>query len=236
MTWRVTGLLAALLLGSPLAHSQSSCSSDGQPAPTALLERFINANCESCWVDPATPIAAPGVLAMDWIVPGSQGEDAALAPAANSDALMRLTELNHAPPKTQSSQITTVSGLPGATLRVAHGPAVSGYLGASIELTLPPGVQVATPLQAWLVMVETLPQAYENSPVPRNLARNVLQPSWKMRDPLQNTEQINYKELRPMNIPQGARPERLRVVGWVQDAVGRVLLAAESTCPPEDKQ
>lgn len=236
MTWRVIGLLAALLLGSPLAHSQSACSSDGQPAPTALLERFINADCASCWGDPATQVASSGTLALDWIVPGSQGDDAALAPAANRDALMRLTELNHAPPKTQSSKITTVSGLPGATLRVAHGPAVSGYLGASIELTLPPGVQVATPLQAWLVMVETLPQGLEGSPVPRNLVRNVLQPSWNMRYPLQNEEQINYKELRPMNIPQGATPERLRVAGWVQDAVGRVLLAAESACPPEDKQ
>jgi hypothetical protein len=228
--------LAALLLCSPLAQSQSACSSDGQPAPTALFERFINADCESCWGDPETPMAPPGALALDWIVPGSQGEDAALAPAANRDALIRLTELNHAPPKTQSSKITTVSGLPGATLRVAHGPAVSGYLGASIELTLPAGTRIESPLQPWLVMVETLPQGFEDSPVPRNLIRNVLQPTWNMREALRTSEQTRFIEIRPMNIPPGAKPERLRVVGWVQDASGRVLLAAESACAPEDKE
>lgn len=235
-TWRLAGLMTALLLGAPLAHSQSACSSDGQAAPTALFERFINADCEACWRDPATPAATPGALALDWIVPGSQGEDAALAPAANRDALIRLTELNHALPNAQSSQMASVSGLAGATLRVAHGPAVSGYLGASIELTLPSGALMTPPLQAWLVMVETLPQGFEDSPVARNLARNMLQPSWNMHEKLPNTEQLNFKELRPMNIPQGAKPERLRVVGWLQDATGRVLLAAESACPPEDKE
>jgi len=225
-----------MLMSSPLAHSQSVCSSDGQATPKAMLERFINADCESCWRDPATPTAATGALALDWIVPGSQGDDAALAAAATRDAMMRLAELNHAPPKAQSSQIATVSGWLGATLRVAHGPAVNGYLGSSIELTLPPGSVMTTPLHAWLVMVETLPQGFENSPASRNLVRNVLQPSWYMREVLQNAEQSSYKELRPMNIPPGAKPERLRVVGWVQDAGGRVLIAAESTCPPEDKE
>lgn len=234
--WRLAGFLLAMLLGASQAHSQSSCSSDGQAAPKALLDRFINADCASCWRDPATPVASSGTLALDWILPGAQGEDAALAPVANRDALMRLTELDHTPPNAQISRITTVSGWPGATLRVAHGPAVSGYLGASIELTLPPSTLVTTPLQAWLVMVETLPQGLEDSPTPRNLARNVLQTSWKMRESLQNTERLNFKELRPMNIPAGAKPERLRVVGWVQDASGRVLLAAESVCLTEDKK
>ena len=234
-TWRRAFLLIALLLCTPLAHSQSACSSDGQPAPTALLERFINADCASCWRDPTTPVASSGALALDWISPGSQGEDAPLAPAANRDALMRLAELNQAQPKAQISQISTVSGWPGATLRVAHGPAVSGYLGASIELTLPPGTVMTTPLQAWLVMVETLPQGLEDSPVSRNLVRNVLQPTWHIREALQNKEHLSYKELRPLNIPPGAKPERLRVVGWVQDASGRVAMAAETACPTEDK-
>jgi hypothetical protein len=85
-------------------------------------------------------------------------------------------------------------------------------------------------------MVETLPKGLENSPVPRNLARNALQTIWSVREALQNKEQSIYKELRPMNIPIGAKTERLQVVGWVQDASGRVLMAAESACPPEDKE
>jgi hypothetical protein len=212
------------------------CSSDGQAAPKALLERFINADCDVCWSDSATPIAGPGALVLDWILPGAQGDDAALAAAASRDALWRLAHLKLVPAKTQTNHRLDVTGWPGATLRVAHGPAVNGYLGASIELTLPPGAQITVQLEAWLVMVETLPKGLENSPVPRNLARNALQTIWSVREALQNKEQSIYKELRPMNIPIGAKTERLQVVGWVQDASGRVLMAAESACPPEDKE
>ena len=35
-----------------------------------------------------------------------------------------------------------------------------------------------------------------------------------------------------MNIPEGARPERLRVIGWVEDAQGRLLAVAQSRCAP----
>ena len=230
-------VLTALLLGAPLAHGQSVCSSDGQATPTALFERFINADCESCWRDPATPAAAPGTLALDWIMPGSLGDEAPLAAAASRDTLMRLDALHHAaPPKTQSTLATTVSRWPGAALRVAHGMAVGDYVGASIELTLPAGAAPEPPLQAWLVLVETLPKNFEGSPVARNLVRNVLQPAWNIREVLQKSEQLNFKETRPMNIPQGAAPARLQVLGWVTDAKGRVLAAAESTCPPEDKE
>ena len=225
----------ALCLGTPMAHSQVSCNSDGQMPPTTLFERFINADCEACWQDPTTPVPTADALALDWIVPGSQGDDAPLSVAATRDALTRLAELKKASPNTQSSQLVNVAGWPGATLRVAHGPAVSGYLGASIELTLPAGTRIDAPLQPWLVMVETLPQGFEGSPVSRNLTRNVLQPIWNIPVPLQTSEQLNFIEIRPMNIPQGANPERLRVVGWLQDANGRVLLAAESSCPSEEK-
>ena len=33
-----------------------------------------------------------------------------------------------------------------------------------------------------------------------------------------------------MYFPEGAQPERLRTVGWVQDAQGRVVAAAQSVC------
>ena len=42
--------------------------------------------------------------------------------------------------------------------------------------------------------------------------------------------------MRPLSIPPGTTPERLRVVGWVQDASGRVLTAAQSVCVPADTQ
>lgn len=235
-TWASAAAWLTLCLITPMAHGQASCNSDGLAAPKALFERFINADCEACWQDPATPVPAAGALALDWIVPGAQGDDAPFSAAATRDALARLEEFEKAAPTTQSSQFVNVTGWPGATLRVAHGPAVSGYLGVSIELTLPAGTRIEASLQPWLVMVETLPQGFEGSPVPRNLIRNVLKPPWNMRESLQTSEQKNFIEIRPMNIPQGAKPERLRVVGWLQTAGGDVRMAAESACPPEDKE
>ncbi|MBA3059442.1 MAG: hypothetical protein KJ614_07820 [Gammaproteobacteria bacterium] len=231
-----TWFLAALLLTSPLAHSQAVCSSDAQAAPKLLFERFINADCESCWSDAATAVAPPGALALDWIVPGSQGEEAALAGAASRDALLRLSALQRDRPHAQSSEKTKVHGWPGASLRVAHGPALGGYVGASIALSLPANQAPNAPLQAWLVLVETLPAGFEGSPVPRNLVRNVFQPTWNMRDALSIKEHLSFKEIRPLNIPEGAKSERLRVFGWVQDATGRVAIAAESICPSEQTE
>ena len=87
--------LITSLLGTPLAQGQSVCSSDDQPMPQQLLERFINADCDLCWADPATPAAANDELALDWIVPGSRGDDAPLAAAASRDAWLRLETLKH---------------------------------------------------------------------------------------------------------------------------------------------
>lgn len=229
-------VLTACLLATAMAHSQPVCSSDGEATPNALFERFINADCEACWRDPATPAAKPGALALDWIVPGSQGDAGALAAAASLDALLRLQALRHDRPKHQASQATAVSGWPGASLRVAHGVALGGYLGASIELILPPNTRFDAPLEAWLVLVETLPVGLEASPIPRNLVRNLLQIPWNMHHALSTSEHTSLKEIRSLNIAQGARPERLRVVGWVQDAAtGQIRVAAGSVCAAADK-
>jgi hypothetical protein len=112
--------------------------------------------------------------------------------------------------------------------------ALGGYLGASIALTLPKSEAIKWPLQAWLVMVETLPAGLDGSPVTRSLVRNVLQLMWNERDTLSISEQLSFKEIRPLNIREGASPLRLRVVGWVQDASGQTMVAAESACPPAE--
>jgi hypothetical protein len=227
--------VAVVLIALP-AHSQSVCSSDSQAQPQALFERFVNAECDTCWSDPSTPAVAPGELALDWIVPSPLGDAAALSAAASRDALWRLESLRHDKPTTQASQHVPVSAWPSASLRVAHGVALGGYLGASIELTLRQSAAVKWPLQAWLVLVETLPPGVADSTVSRNLVRNVLQPLWNMRDALLISEQMSFKEMRALNIPEGANPQRLRVVGWVEDASGQVLVAAESACQSEDMQ
>ncbi|MDR3370614.1 hypothetical protein [Rhodoferax sp.] len=228
-------LLPALLLATSLTHAQSSCNSDGQPMPSALFERFINADCATCWTDTATPIAPPGALVLDWIVPGGLGDEAALSAAASSDAPSRLQALQRLRPATQAHQESRVDALPGATLRVARGPAVNGYVGVSISLTLPRGTSLAWPLSGWVVLMEPLPRGTEGSPVPRNLIRNALQPLWNGSEQLSNRDQLIFKDLRAMSFPEGTHADRLEVAIWVQDAQGRILAATQSACPPEDK-
>ena len=54
--------------------------------------------------------------------------------------------------------------------------------------------------------------------------------AWDNGKKLSKTEQFKQQEMRPVRIPEGAKPERLRLVGWVQDAQGRVVAAAQSLC------
>ena len=217
----------SLALNAGGLHAQSSCSSDGQPRPAGLLERFINADCESCWGDPATMRPGAGEIALDWIVPGSRGDDAPLSAAASRDAPARLEALGRPVPPGAASSHRKVQREP-RRVRVAQGLPFGGYIGASIELT--PGS--GGPWKAWLLLVETIPAGSEGTPVARNLVRNALQPAWDAGKPLSKEEQIRLFESRPMGIPEGANPARLRVVGLVEDARGRIRGIAQSRCTP----
>ena len=217
-------LLLALAGG---VHAQLSCSSDGQPRPVALLERFINADCESCWSDARFARPAPGEIALDWIVPGSRGDDAPLSAAASRDAQARLESLGRpVPPRAASSRRKVERA--ARHMRVAQGPPFSGYIGTSIELK--PGV--GGPWKAWLLLVEAIPAGSEGTPIARNLVRNALQPHWDLSRPLSKDEQARLFEARPLSVPEGAKIERLRVVGWVEDGRGRIRAIAQSQCVP----
>lgn len=224
-----------LLLATTLAHGQSACSSDDQPVPITLFERFINADCETCWSDANAVAAPPNALVLDWIVPGSQGDEAALAAAASSDAHARLMSLKQTRPTSQSQHTHGIANWPGIVLRVAHGPAVGNYVGVSVSLTLPANTALVWPLSGWVVLAENLPSGTEGSPLPRNLVRNALEPIWNKGNTLSNKEHISFEDFRAMSLPEGTHPDRLQLLGWVQDALGRVLTAARSKCPPEDK-
>lgn len=228
MRFPCLALALACLLPGAAALAQSFCSSDGQPRPLALVERFINADCEACWADPATPRPGPREVALDWIVPGIKGDDAPLSAAASRDGLLRLQARGRAAPAQADA---ARSGLVAAarTLRVAHGLPFNDYIAASMALS-PAG---RGPWTAWLALVETIPAGTEGSPVERNLVRNLLQPAWDGTRPLSKAEQKRLFESRPMRIPEGARPERLRVVGWVEDARGDIRAIAQSRCAPQ---
>ena len=220
-------LLAVLgVLAAGGAAAQSSCSSDGLPRPVGLLERFTSADCESCWSDAHTAQPGRGALALDWIVPGHRGDDAPLSAAASRDALARLQALHRLTPE-QADAVHAKARNGRQRLRVAQGPPFNGYVGASIELK--PG---GGPWTAWLLLVETIPAGAEGTPVARNIVRNALQPPWDSDRPLSKDEQSRLFEARPMSIPEGADPRRLRVVGWVEDAQGRIRAIAQSLCRP----
>lgn len=221
------GITLLGLLAAAGAQGQAACASDGQPQPAALLERFINADCESCWTDARTAKPGPGELALDWIVPGGRGDDAPLSAAARRDALSRLQALGRQRP-IQAEAWRLKARRDGRQLRVAHGLPFNDYIGASIE------VKPATggPWKAWLLLVETIPAGTEGTPVERNLVRNTFQPAWDTNRPLSKEEQKRLLESRPMSIPEGAKTERLRVVGWVEDARGHIRAIAQSRCVP----
>ena len=236
----------ALLAGlAPGVGAQGVCSSDGQAQPVRLLERFLSADCERCWgtATALVPSAAGPTLALDWIVPGRLGDDAPLSGAASRDALTRLADLRRAAPLEQLRVRTRVKSGRGATVRVAHGVALGGYIGASIEARANASVEASVevhskpntaPLTAVLLLVETIAAGSDGTPIQRNLVRNMLQASWNGDSSLQKEKQFSWLERRPLSIPEGANPERLRVVGWLQDQRGRLLAVAQSACRPND--
>ena len=212
------------------AHAQSFCSSDGQPRPAALLERFVNADCEACWRDPATPAAGHRQAALDWVIPGSRGDDAPLSPVASRDGFQRLQALGLPVPSASVASTHAVTGLKGASLRVAHGLALGGYIGVSIELKPANNRAAQQPLTAWLALVESIPEGTEGTPVSRNLIRNVLQLNWNGISLLSKEKRTSFAETRVMSVTAGVNANNLQVIGWVEDSKGTVLAAAQSRC------
>jgi hypothetical protein len=226
-----------VLLGTAAQAQPSSCSSDGVPVPALLRERFLSADCAGCWRDAAPPDAEPGVLALDWVLPGTQGDDAPLSAVARPEAARRLEQLGlrlsagaaHRDAPVQAATRRSLSRKTAPSLlRVVQGQALGGYLGVEIRYATPR--RAATPLTAWLAMVEVLPQGTEGSPVARNLVRNLHTPAWNGEVLLSKTKKAALRDLRAMNIPEGAIPENLRLIGWIEDAKGRVLDVALTDC------
>lgn len=211
------------------AQAQSSCSSDGQRTPVAVVERFTSADCENCWSDTTARPAPPRTLVLDWIVTSPRGDEAPLSAAATRDANDRLAALHRAAPTASYSNQTPVAKRP-YRMRVAHGLPFNGYIGASMELPQSEVRPVPLPVTGWLVLVETIAAGTEGTPVERNLVRNSLTRTWDGRHQLSKDEQKRLWESRPMGLGATARPERLRVVGWVEDAHGRIITAAQSHC------
>lgn len=227
-------LLLLISLGAwlaPGAWAQSFCASDGQASPLTLIERFMSADCEACW-QKAQPKPSERALTLDWIVPSGRGDEAPLAVAASPEALLRLESLGRAAPAGALIARTTIRGGPAPKLRVAHGVPVGGYIGASIEFKANTRSLRLDGTSSWLLLVETVPAGTDGTRSERHLVRNVLISRVDETEWRSSAEPRIVRERRPLSIPPGASPQRLRVVGWLQDAQGRVLSAAQSACRP----
>lgn len=214
-------LLALAVAAALPAAGHALCTSDDVPQPAALLERFINADCASCWTERA-PQAPAGTLVLDWVLPGSKGDAAPLAAAALDESQERLYALRQAWPARTAAVSGRREGEP-LPLRLAQGEAVNDYVGASIELK--DGGR--EPWRVWLLLVESLPAGTEGSPVARNLVRNVFVPDWARPMSRRPGPMV---ETRAMQIHEGGKPERLRLVALVHDARGGIRAITQTDC------
>jgi hypothetical protein len=117
-------------------ESPSSCSSEGHRPPNGLVDRFISADCADCWTRQPALRADPRAVALDWIVPGTQQEG---RPPFGGCKPRRFAAPSGAEPVgAQHLVVRAQAALPagGWILRVAHGQALGGYIGASIELRM----------------------------------------------------------------------------------------------------
>jgi len=220
------------------ALAQASCSSDGAPQPVAIFERFISADCQACWSDTSAPApsASANVAALDWIVPGKAGDDAPLSAAATNDALARLSALGRKTPTTTDVYVASVDAPMSARLRVAYGLPFNDYLGTGMSLTpARKSSSLAAPakdLTFHLLLVEAIPAGSDGTAVPRFIVRNMLQGVWSQGDLKASAKGMptQWMETRSMRIPDGAKVEQLRLVGWVQNTQGQLVAAAQSVC------
>jgi hypothetical protein len=225
----------APILGVALA---TSCVAAGAAAPAAaasapaacpresaaVLERFIDAECATCWTDAAVPRPATNEWLLDWIVPTAKGDDAALSAAAPVEALARA---QRALGKAPAGGITTphraaARGSRALQLRVRSGPAWSGYFAVQLEGS----GRVPAGASAWVALVEWVEAGTDGSAVSRRLVRAVA-------GPLESAELRSgqpWQHLQAMRWPETAKPERLRAQAWIEQRDGRIVAMAGERC------
>ena len=205
----------------------ANAASDANGCPrnaAAVLERFIDAECSSCWTDASVAKAAGDEWVLDWVVPTAKGDDAALAPAAPAEALARA---QRALGKRPEPGITTPHRAPARgnsplRLRVKSGPAWNGYFGVQLDGSgrAPEGAT------AWVALVEQVDAGTDGSPIPRHLVRTVAGPF----EPAELRSGKAWQRLNAMRWPETAKAVRLRARAWIEQRDGRIVAMAGERC------
>ena len=128
------------------------------------------------------------------------------------------------PPAVAAAAVPTTGASPQAAGASAATAGATGSADAAAA---------GAPHTVWLALLERLPAGSDSTPVARNLVRNAFQHPWMLRSVLSKDEQNRWLESRSMALAESAQPARLAVVGWLQDAQGRVVAAAQSACAVE---
>jgi len=195
------------------AAAQAQCPAS---VPTVLVERFISADCEVCWADGNALVGRPFVL--DWIVPGTRGDEAPLAAAAIVEATARAGALPHAGSVERRQTLPPKQGL---RISVEDGPAWNGYMALRLRVQLG-GDTFAAGTAGYLALVENVPAGDEGNSIERNLVRVLAGPL------LLDGTRAGTEHLLALRVPFGAKAERLGGVGWVQAASGQVVALASA--------
>ncbi len=207
---RVARWLVALLSAlSALAHAE---------CPSAVLERFIPADCEACWSAGAAPEGSPFVL--DWIVPSPRGDDAALAAAALGDATARAGALAHGSTLERRHRLPASKGL---RVTVEDGPAWNRYMGLLLRVQQRQGAVLPDAAVGYLALVENVRAGDEGTPIERSVVRALAGPL-ALDGARETTE-----HLVALRIPMGGNTERLGAVGWVETVSGEVIALGQAS-------
>jgi len=187
------------------------------PPPKALLERFVPADCESCWQSEKAQEPPADVLPLDWITPAGNA-----APMASAALPLAADRLGKKPANETTLRRVELGDRGAPRLRVADGPAWNGYV--AMQLTVHRGAPLPDGAVAYVALVERVPAGSEGSAVARQLVREVVGPL-----PLHElASQASVQHWHAVRLPATDRPERLASVGWVETAQGRVIAATQS--------
>ena len=199
---------------------------------TALVERFMGADCMDCWkaAPPAPGAAAVGATewSLDWIVPAA--DDAVMAAGAlpeGTDRLARLGPYLAARLATQPAAFDagTVLEPPGAKRRfyVHSSLPHQGYMGVQLHATgaWPAGSS------AWIALVELIPVGTRDTVLPRHLVRVLVGP---LTLPASPGAKNAIAPLYGLRWPENAHPDQLVATAWVEGADGRITQMATDRC------
>jgi hypothetical protein len=223
----ILGVAVAAAAGEALAASDEAASAASAPCPrvnAAVLERFINAECETCWTDANVPQAGGNEWLLDWIVPSAKGDDAPLSPAAPVEAAARARRAMGAEPangRTTAQRSAAREGN-GLRLRVASGPAWNGYFAVQLDGSgrAPAGSM------AWIALVEWVDAGTDGTVVPRHLVRTVAGPF----EPSELRNGKPWQRLQALRWPETAKAARLRAHAWIEQRDGRIVAMASERC------